>query len=373
MLAEAKAIGALLKSGWQPQAHAGLRQLGRRGAGPARLHRVGRGARRGAAATRRCSTSTPTPTRAASCDAEGSHSLQHLRQRGRRRRDRSGDRRQRARAPARPHAGRRLREGRPGRATRRGEGARRAHRREPAATCRSVRSAQARTTPRSCSTSGSPRSTSSTAARAISMGVYHSNYDTFEHYVRFGDPGFAYGVARGQDRRPHRPARGRCRRAAAAVRRVRRHARRTTSTQLHKLTDERREPCCRGRPPDRRSTPSRSPRTRPAWWGRRSARPRCHRLTSRRSMRRSPICARAPKPTTPPTRASTAGEVKLSAAQRRRAQRAAAGDGAALTDERGLPGRDWFKHLVYAPGMLTGYGVKTLPGVREAHRGAPLG
>jgi len=37
-----------------------------------------------------------------------------------------------------------------------------------------------------------------------------------------------------------------------------------------------------------------------------------------------------------------------------------------LTDARGLPGREWFRHLVYAPGRLTGYGVKTLPGVREA-------
>jgi N-acetylated-alpha-linked acidic dipeptidase len=31
-----------------------------------------------------------------------------------------------------------------------------------------------------------------------------------------------------------------------------------------------------------------------------------------------------------------------------------------------LPGREWYKHLIYAPGMLTGYGVKTLPGVRES-------
>ena len=28
--------------------------------------------------------------------------------------------------------------------------------------------------------------------------------------------------------------------------------------------------------------------------------------------------------------------------------------------------REWFKHLLYAPGFYTGYGVKTLPGVREA-------
>jgi N-acetylated-alpha-linked acidic dipeptidase len=33
--------------------------------------------------------------------------------------------------------------------------------------------------------------------------------------------------------------------------------------------------------------------------------------------------------------------------------------------EAGLPRRDWFKHLIYAPGFYTGYGVKTLPGVRE--------
>jgi N-acetylated-alpha-linked acidic dipeptidase len=37
-----------------------------------------------------------------------------------------------------------------------------------------------------------------------------------------------------------------------------------------------------------------------------------------------------------------------------------------LTREEGLPGRPWFKHQIYAPGFYTGYGVKTLPGVREA-------
>jgi N-acetylated-alpha-linked acidic dipeptidase len=37
-----------------------------------------------------------------------------------------------------------------------------------------------------------------------------------------------------------------------------------------------------------------------------------------------------------------------------------------LTSPEGLPGRPWFKHMVYAPGMYTGYGVKTIPGVREA-------
>jgi len=32
----------------------------------------------------------------------------------------------------------------------------------------------------------------------------------------------------------------------------------------------------------------------------------------------------------------------------------------------GLPVRPWFKNLVYAPGRFTGYGAKTLPGIREA-------
>jgi N-acetylated-alpha-linked acidic dipeptidase len=38
----------------------------------------------------------------------------------------------------------------------------------------------------------------------------------------------------------------------------------------------------------------------------------------------------------------------------------------ALITERGLPRRPWFKHQIYAPGFYTGYGVKTLPGIREA-------
>ena len=32
----------------------------------------------------------------------------------------------------------------------------------------------------------------------------------------------------------------------------------------------------------------------------------------------------------------------------------------------GLPGRPWYRNQIYAPGLYTGYGVKTLPGVRES-------
>jgi N-acetylated-alpha-linked acidic dipeptidase len=37
-----------------------------------------------------------------------------------------------------------------------------------------------------------------------------------------------------------------------------------------------------------------------------------------------------------------------------------------LIDPGGLPGREWYQHMLYAPGLHTGYGVKTLPGIREA-------
>lgn len=36
-----------------------------------------------------------------------------------------------------------------------------------------------------------------------------------------------------------------------------------------------------------------------------------------------------------------------------------------LTSAEGLPRRPWYQHVVYAPGFYTGYGAKTLPGVRE--------
>ncbi len=36
-----------------------------------------------------------------------------------------------------------------------------------------------------------------------------------------------------------------------------------------------------------------------------------------------------------------------------------------LTNPDGLPRRPWYKHLLYAPGIYSGYGVKTVPSVRE--------
>jgi N-acetylated-alpha-linked acidic dipeptidase len=37
-----------------------------------------------------------------------------------------------------------------------------------------------------------------------------------------------------------------------------------------------------------------------------------------------------------------------------------------LLHTEGLPGRPWYRHMIVAPGLYTGYGAKTMPGVREA-------
>ena len=37
-----------------------------------------------------------------------------------------------------------------------------------------------------------------------------------------------------------------------------------------------------------------------------------------------------------------------------------------LIEPSGLPDRPWYRHTIYAPGRYTGYGAKTIPGVREA-------
>jgi N-acetylated-alpha-linked acidic dipeptidase len=38
----------------------------------------------------------------------------------------------------------------------------------------------------------------------------------------------------------------------------------------------------------------------------------------------------------------------------------------ALTDERGLRNRAWYRHQIYAPGLYTGYAAQPLPDLRQA-------
>ena len=65
-----------------------------------------------------------------------------------------------------------------------------------------------------------------------------------------------------------------------------------------------------------------------------------------------------------------ASDERASAAHRRARGAAAAEQAAAQSEQKlgnsdGLPRRDWFKHQIYAPGFYTGYGVKTMPQIRE--------
>jgi N-acetylated-alpha-linked acidic dipeptidase len=38
----------------------------------------------------------------------------------------------------------------------------------------------------------------------------------------------------------------------------------------------------------------------------------------------------------------------------------------AFLRQEGLPGRQWFKHTIYAPGLTTGYAAWPLPAIRQA-------
>ena len=195
-------------------------------------------------------------------------------------------------------------------------------------------------------------------------GVYHSKYDTFDHYARFGDPKFEYGVALGK-------VVGRLvmRMADANVLPMRFSDFSAKlgeyMGELHKLVD---------------ST--------------RAATDAQHKLLDNKSF---DLAADPTQKIAPPARLSDMSAIDLKPldeAVQKLAQSMQAYDAAykkaqdngydipkaqeqelnelignmekSLTSEAGLPGRTWFKHMIYAPGMLTGYGVKTVPGVREA-------
>jgi N-acetylated-alpha-linked acidic dipeptidase len=57
---------------------------------------------------------------------------------------------------------------------------------------------------------------------------------------------------------------------------------------------------------------------------------------------------------------------KLDAAKRKALEDALRVAEQKFLNSDGLPRRPWFRHVLHAPGFYTGYGVKTLPGVREA-------
>lgn len=191
-------------------------------------------------------------------------------------------------------------------------------------------------------------------------GVYHSQYDTFEHYVRFGDPGFRYGVAMAQTggRLVLRTADAdvlplRFGELAADVEANEKELRelidseRARALAVDELLDRHAftvaaDPSQPGAPPPREPlVPGLDLGPLEASIGRLKASAAAY----------DDALARAPA---------------LSPAAQARVDALAMQVEHDLTDPQGLPGRPWYRHLIYAPGLLTGYGAKTLPGVREA-------
>ncbi len=194
-------------------------------------------------------------------------------------------------------------------------------------------------------------------------GSYHSIYDSFDHYVRFGDPNFQYGVAQ----------------AETAGRLVLRLANAdvlpfeftTFADTLSRYVDELmklahttrddvedRNRLIRERAFEIASDPTRtyvSPKPEPAppflnFAPLQNAVARLQ--TSARNYDRAASFLPSDAPNAAPREAAL-DQALMHVEQ-------------ALTLPEGLPRRPWFRHQIYAPGFYTGYGVKTVPGVREA-------
>ncbi len=190
-------------------------------------------------------------------------------------------------------------------------------------------------------------------------GQYHSIYDSFDHYVRFMDPKFDYGVAL----------------AKTGGRMILRFANadvlpfefdRFTATvgryadEVQKLADDqRKEAEERNRRLDDNVFSLVDDPTQ-TWVA-----PK--RLDPVPYLNFSPLqnAVATLKKSAAAYGKATAGKIPPAEAQARldailmKMERA-------LTREEGLPRRPWYVHHIYAPGFYTGYGVKTFPGVREA-------
>jgi N-acetylated-alpha-linked acidic dipeptidase len=198
-------------------------------------------------------------------------------------------------------------------------------------------------------------------------GVYHSNYDSFDHYVRFGDPSFAYGIAEAQT-----AGHIMLRVADAPVLPLEFAGFADTLhdyvEDLHHLVEERRTKVAELTPLlDQNAFGLAADPTRVVGPPEREG--------PVPEVNLAPLDAVLGRLKTSATAYDaaytrlTAGQMQVTDAQRRQLNALLQAMEQRLTDARGLPGRDWFRHFVYAPGLLTGYGVKTLPGVREAIEG----
>lgn len=191
-------------------------------------------------------------------------------------------------------------------------------------------------------------------------GSYHTLYDTFEHYSRFRDPGFAYGVALADV-----AGTATLRLANAAVLPFRFAGLADNLNhyleELEKLADDEREAA------ERRNRmleagdyglaldPTRSlgaPKAKPDV-------PHFNFAPLKNAIGRILLQAAALDEALD---SLGDGPVADRSGLNRRLYRSER----VLTSGEGLPGREWYRHQVYAPGFYTGYGVKTLPRVRES-------
>ena len=198
-------------------------------------------------------------------------------------------------------------------------------------------------------------------------GVYHSNFDSFDHYMRFGDPSFAYGVAEAET-----VGHLVLRMADAPVLPLQFTGVADTLgdyvAQLRKLTDEKRTAGAQvAQLIDANAFALAADPTRVVGPPKREAPvPQLNLAPLDAAIARLKVAASAYDAA---YATLNAGDVKIDAARQRQLNTVLRSLEQRLTNERGLPGREWFKHFVYAPGLLTGYGVKTLPAVREAIEG----
>jgi N-acetylated-alpha-linked acidic dipeptidase len=196
-------------------------------------------------------------------------------------------------------------------------------------------------------------------------GVYHSAYDTFEHYHRFVDPKFEYGVALAKiaGRVVLRAAQAELIPAdevdfAASIAGY--------DEEVHKLADNMRAKSRElGKLLDDDAfvlaSDPKEPRIAPPRTG---EVPYLNFSGLDNALAKLEQSAKAFDKEY--ARVSASDDVHA-AAERERINAALANIEQTLTDPHGLPaGRDWYKHMIYAPGAHTGYGVKTLPGIREA-------
>ena len=192
-------------------------------------------------------------------------------------------------------------------------------------------------------------------------GAYHTAYDAVDHYTRFGDPDFAYGLtlARTTGRVVMRMAdadvlpfdfRGLAETVARYV------------EELVELTDKMREETQRHNRlvAEGVYTAVADPRERHVPPEPREPVPHLNFSSLRNSVTR--LLERTESYEELFSRATPSLEVE----QQRELDRVLFRAERTLTRKEGLPDRPWFKHQIYAPGFYTGYGVKTLPGAREA-------